>query len=131
MGEYVKKRDLTGQRFGKLVVDDMIYGVEVYGRKRTLCRCTCDCGNIKDIVVDNLTGGKRISCGCDASSRRRDYNRKDLTGMTFGRLLVKEMIWDNKPTRVKCVCSCGKEVIVRSAQLTSGKTQSCGCLHRE
>ena len=30
-----------------------------------------------------------------------------------------------------CKCDCGKEIIVRSDNLKSGKTKSCGCYHRD
>ncbi len=51
----------------------------------------------------------------------------DLTGKRFGRLLVlnreetKESPGGNKRTMWKCKCDCGKETIVWSYSLTSGK----------
>ena len=30
-----------------------------------------------------------------------------------------------------CICDCGNEVDIRSQDLRSGKTQSCGCLHKD
>src|SRR5439155_23544818 len=63
----------------------------------------------------------------------------DLSGQRFGRLLVgkradalnlavrdarNEVFW-------VCRCDCGKTTIVRSAKLRSGRTRSCGCLHRD
>lgn len=55
------KIDLTGKRFGRLVVieqDDFVK----YDRPRWLCRC--DCGN--EIVVrgNSLRQGDTVSCGC-------------------------------------------------------------------
>lgn len=57
-----------------------------------------------------------------------------LDGMRFNRLLVIErsgattadgnVIW-------KCVCDCGNEKNIKGRSLTSGATQSCGCLHKE
>lgn len=63
----------------------------------------------------------------------------DLTGKRFGRLLVsgKSSNYYITPSsgkrhaRWKCLCDCGKETEVITSQLTSGKTQSCGCLQRE
>lgn len=52
----------------------------------------------------------------------------DLTNQTFGRLVAKEYL---KGSKWKCICSCGKEVIVSTADLRRGHTQSCGCLQRE
>lgn len=53
-------RDLTGQRFNKLVV-------EKYNRKTRTCHlwdCVCDCGNRKTIAHGSLVYGRTISCGC-------------------------------------------------------------------
>jgi hypothetical protein len=53
--------DLTGQRFGKLVV------VEYAGRnerRESLWRCVCDCGNESIVRGDVLRRGTTESCGC-------------------------------------------------------------------
>lgn len=49
-------KDVTGQRFGKLVV------LKELGYRRVLCRC--DCGNIKEVNKSHLLSGDIISCGC-------------------------------------------------------------------
>lgn len=51
--------------------------------------------------------------------------------MTFGRLKTIEYggITD-KGAQWYCVCSCGRNVVVRGDSLTSGNTKSCGCLQR-
>ena len=55
-----KKIDLTGQRFGRLVV------IREYGRKNghVAWLCKCDCGN--EVVINGayLRNGKSQSCGC-------------------------------------------------------------------
>lgn len=53
--------DLTGKRFGRLVV---------LRRSEKRCGaslkwlCQCDCGNIVDVIGSNLRGGRTESCGC-------------------------------------------------------------------
>ena len=49
----------------------------------------------------------------------------------FGRLKVIERTDEKKHDcyMYRCVCDCGKEVLVRSDMLRSGDVQSCGCLH--
>jgi hypothetical protein len=56
MGKYV---DLTGQRFGILVV------AESASRKagRIFYKCLCDCGNVIETRKDALTRGRTKSCG--------------------------------------------------------------------
>lgn len=58
---------------------------------------------------------------------------KDLTGQRFGRLVVivragtspkREATW-------KCLCECGKTIVLPSYNLRSGNTKSCGCLNSE
>ena len=57
----------------------------------------------------------------------------NLIGQKFGRLLVLSRAPNNKRghTRWNCVCECGNECVVLGTCLTSGMTQSCGCLWRE
>ena len=59
--------------------------------------------------------------------------KQDLTGQTFGRLTVMYELPERKNGKVQwhCKCSCGNEKDILSTQLTSGKTQSCGCLQKE
>ena len=61
----------------------------------------------------------------------------DLTGRRYGRLLVlvpakSRRSPNGKPRRYwRCLCDCGKTIEVRSDGLTSGGTQSCGCLQKD
>lgn len=57
--------------------------------------------------------------------------RNDLTGQRFGRLTAIEPIGRYKNGEViwKCLCDCGNEVEVRSGNLRSEHTKSCGCYH--
>lgn len=53
-------KDITGKRFG------MLTAIETVGKyNRTFVwRCRCDCGNIVDVKLGNLTNGNTKSCGC-------------------------------------------------------------------
>lgn len=59
----------------------------------------------------------------------------DLTGKTFGRLLVKEMVPHHSGYRSRahwrCECACGADCVVRGDDMQRGKVASCGCLRRE
>lgn len=59
-GDNMKLIDLTGQRFGRLVV---VERAESKG-KRTMWKCLCDCGNTKVVEAGNLKTGHTTSCGC-------------------------------------------------------------------
>lgn len=57
---------------------------------------------------------------------------RDLTGQTFGRLTVlKRVPCQAKSVVWECLCSCGNKKNVRSGNMVSGKTVSCGCRGRE
>lgn len=53
-------KDLTGLRFGRLVV----LRIGEHQGKRRQWVCQCDCGVVKAIVGEKLVGGRQVSCGC-------------------------------------------------------------------
>ena len=53
-------RDLTGQRFSRLVVLERVHLTP----RRTHWRCQCDCGATTLVMMASLTSGATISCGC-------------------------------------------------------------------
>jgi hypothetical protein len=57
----------------------------------------------------------------------------DLTGHRFGRLVVLHRVPNKSPkkTRWAVLCDCGAASEATTANLRSGKVQSCGCLRRE
>lgn len=60
----------------------------------------------------------------------------DITGQKFGRLTALKLHHIKKYSRSthrywECQCECGNKCFVAQNQLTSGKTQSCGCLQNE
>lgn len=57
-----KPKDITGQRFGKLVA---IERTDRQNRKKAYYwKCECDCGNTTEVTINNLTSGQTNSCGC-------------------------------------------------------------------
>ena len=58
---------------------------------------------------------------------------KDLTGQRFGRLVVLRRDQNDRNGKAtwRCQCDCGKEVVVVGANLRTGDTKSCGCMHYE
>ena len=108
-------------------------------RKGGYVICKCSCGNpeLKTVQFNALKRGDIKSCGC--SSFNNPLMVKDLTGQTFGRLLVigRDLERDSESnkggTHWLCKCSCGNPEIksVSGSQLKSGKTQSCGCYASE
>ena len=56
-GQYL---DLTGQRFGKLVVVKEAERI----RNKHAWECKCDCGNVTFVPTESLRSGNTKSCGC-------------------------------------------------------------------
>lgn len=64
-------RDLTGQRFGYLeVIEQVEDKIDGGGRHRKQWNCRChNCGKMKVVTTDALTGGQQVSCGCYRTSK--------------------------------------------------------------
>lgn len=121
MGKSSNFIDLTGQRFGRLVV------IKESGRKKDRSikwLCKCDCGKETVTAGYELRSGRVTSCGCIK------YDKFDLSGQRIGRLTVLEKVGTNKNQKAiyNCVCDCGTEKIITAGDLKSGRVISCGCV---
>ena len=65
--------DLTGQRFGRLIVKERVNNDK---GGNTCWLCECDCGKGKKIQGVSLKFGLTQSCGCLQKERVRDANLK-------------------------------------------------------
>ena len=115
------RRDLTGQRFGRLVA------LENTGRmdEKTACylwRCRCDCGNTVEVPVTALTHGTRKSCGC-----LNRQNRKLTAGEKRGSVTaVSPLRLDgNGRTVWRWHCDCGNTFEKTSGPWWSGPNPMC------
>ena len=127
--EMAKREDLTGQRFGKLLVLGQEEKTEETKERYKLWRCRCDCG--REIVTDTrrLKRGVVRDCGCEPKADARQGRRaEDLTGRTYGHLTVLKRA-QNRGGRTcwLCRCDCGREKEVTARDLKAGKVTSCGC----
>lgn len=76
-----KKRDLTGQRFGRLVALCDNGWRDACGN--VYWWCECDCGEIWLVQRGNLTSGGTKSCGClQRQASRQNIGRPPLHGHT-------------------------------------------------
>lgn len=105
------RRDLTGQKFGQLLV------LREEGRDKNghiIWHCVCDCGKEKNYLASNLTTGKTKSCGCLRTKMliERDIQRtsNNIINKRFSYLTVLEKIVNNNISgrnKYKCLCDCG------------------------
>lgn len=68
----MRKRDISGQRFGRLVA------VERCGSRNysSLWRCVCECGSETTVDIGKLTTGHTKSCGCLVRERAAETHTK-------------------------------------------------------
>jgi hypothetical protein len=125
-----RAKDLTGLRFGRLVV------VRRDGSKSRAPAwiCRCDCGQDVCITSGNLSRQK--SCGCLRREKTKQISKvrplHDLTGHRFGRLtVISPSAQTDRNRRWNCICDCGSERSVFARSLLFGVSTSCGCLMRE
>lgn len=126
----ISREDIIGQKYGNLTVIKRLPD-DIY---KYMVECQCDCGNIVKLRYSTLTSGNTKSCGCLSKEIHRKLRIRfvDLSGQKFGRLtVVKESNRNRKRSIWECRCDCGKIVIVPSNYLTTGDTQSCGCLAKD
>lgn len=65
-------KDITGQRFGRLIALNPLRSL--HGKVRWLFRC--DCGRHHEAVGTSVTSGDTVSCGCHRRRRGGQSNRK-------------------------------------------------------
>ena len=124
-----KFEDLTGKRFGRLIVLERAENKN----NRTRWKCKCDCGKERIVYSNDLKAQKTVSCGCYNKEIVRRKQFKDLTNKRVGKLLVIEYRGKNKvgANIWLCKCDCGKEVIRTSDSLSTKVCVSCGCTPNE
>jgi hypothetical protein len=119
---------VIGQRFGRWLVLSEKLLEQKESQKISTVLCRCDCGTEKRIPWYSLKNGNSTSCACDRHVK--------VSGRRFTRWMVVSEKYSTNPKRPKvksvdCMCDCGTLKRVSWPSLTSGDSQSCGCLHRE
>lgn len=109
--------DLTGQKFGEWTVLSK-------AEKESYWLCECSCGVKREVYAPSLKSGKSLSCG----HLFKNQIRNPIIGSRYGNLIVLEQFKENDTWCCKCQCDCGNITIVKRQNLTSGNTQSCGCI---
>lgn len=69
-----------GERFGRLVVLDLLWFTRPSGKRERAARCLCECGNEKTVPLSRL-GRSAWSCGC---LNRDNLVRRNKAGATHG-----------------------------------------------
>lgn len=119
MGKPIK--DITGQRFGKLVAIKK-FGISEKGQTTWLFKC--DCGTEKEIEIVRVLHRNLKDCGCLKIGRINN-----ITGQKFERLTAIKLIGINKKKETVWLfrCDCGVEKELVASDILKGSTKSCGC----
>lgn len=121
----MQKIDLTGQRFGNVVV--LNDSGNRATNKKIIWHCLCDCGKEFDSTVDSLRRLREPSCGC------KNHKKEMYIGYKVGKLTVtKDLGLDKEQKHIwECTCDCGNTVVHSTSALNFGRILSCGCLKHE
>lgn len=122
--------DLTGKRFGKLLV---IGAAEPYisptGKKKHAWNCVCDCGNIIAVRGDYLRRGSRAHCGKCAPPSPTELQRYPCRHCKYSKL-TKNGSWkcSKKLNTVTATFACSGYVCGREDKVTHIKHREIPCL---
>ena len=84
----LRVKDLTGKRFGKLVVKELHNRIiQPSGQLRIEWLCKCDCGGETIVSSGNLSSGHTTSCGCIVCSAQE--------------AVIKHILTENKINHIK------------------------------
>lgn len=123
-----KSAEYLGQTFGDLTVIEYIPSSKENTVNKVVCKCICE--NVTTERAYEVKNGTVKSCGCDGSRGKKGRKPKiEYVGKQFGELTVIRYIPGKKgvPTKLECLCSCGKTKIATAHAVKSGITVSCGC----
>ena len=141
------KIDMVGKKYGRLLViafdqeKTKQHNKKDPNNKTAYWECLCECGNKISVDGRALRNNHTQSCGCLQKEIAKENVKKiqplsisktliDLTNQNFGNLTALKRIEGKKGNVWLCKCKCGNEVFVKSNDLRSGHTQSCGCIGR-
>lgn len=147
MAHKIMRKNLIGQKFGKLTVVSL--DEEKTKDTKVYWNCLCECGRKTSVQSTSLTRkrGSVKSCGCLRNSKEAKEKAfitsnsypQDITGFKFGKLTVVKKT--NKRSNKKsdensylweCKCECENVVYYSRYRLISSMgTKSCGCYHVE
>lgn len=114
----------------------LFYKYKKQNKYRGIFQCPF-CGKSFDASIYKVANGNTTRCNLCTTKRRRllgKSNGYNLIGKKFGKLTVVKRAYSKKVNNHKtitfweCKCECSSTTIVDTNHLTSGHTQSCGCL---
>ena len=99
-----RAEDLTGRRYGRLLVLEQAEPLLSFCRKRPQWLCLCDCGKTVVVLASNLKAGATISCGCYSKEVRDSHSRQ-----TTKYCIICGKPFTEIPSRAKHKVTCSPE----------------------
>ncbi|MBQ7473260.1 MAG: zinc-ribbon domain-containing protein [Oscillospiraceae bacterium] len=124
--------DVTGQRFGHLIVQSMADDyISPSGHRLSQCNCLCDCGKTVVVNMSSLVTGKTQSCGCMRNTQgllkespelllKYDYEKNLALGVDIDSLTART----DKKVWWKC-SECGNSWFATVASQNDRKKHGC------
>lgn len=99
---------------------------KVHGTTKSKFRCT-QCGKIWITNTNYITQGRAATCQCHRKKKQILTKVKEITGKSFGDLIVVKRIVNDKNnnSRWSCKCVCGAIRNVKDSQLHRGQITKC------
>lgn len=129
-----KTLELSGLKFGKLLVLEKTTNRTKSGLIKW--KCQCDCGNIVEIAGSYLKNGNTKSCGCNNAIKRYNEQQSEKNkislGTKFHKLTViqdlgfRNQVEGHQRRWYLCRCDCGEFKEVMGNMLKTGQVSSCG-----
>ena len=96
----MRRRDLTGRRFGRLVVESVGESIKTArSAGRLTWNCRCDCGNTTVVRGNHLVSHNTNSCGCLSNDVRRARLLKHGCARHHGQRTPEYCAWRDAKTR--------------------------------
>lgn len=126
--------ELTGQKFGKLLVLEKTTSRTKRGLVKW--KCQCDCGNVVEVAGSYLKNGNTKSCGCNKTFKNYNIQQSEKNKIPLGTKYRKLTVIKDLGFRPQvkghqrrwylCQCECGEFKEVMGNSLKTGTVSSCG-----
>ena len=112
MTSQLATKDLTGKRFGRLLVTKKLAPRKW---RNYWWKCLCDCGSVVEVVGGQLTRGKKNSCGCITKELNRSMSLEERWRRSVKASLThrkNSAVLKHWKTKVNVPCNGGYETAV-------------------
>lgn len=115
--------DLTGQRFGRLIVVERAEDrFTPKGLRQACWLCVCDCGAEKIVYGERLRKGWVVSCGCYQREKTVERNRaREASELTYKGMHLRVKRHRGRASQNPCV-DCGASAADWSCRHDAGHT---------